>query len=58
MAIVSGKCLEYPGISLPEQSDLAIILSPRTVPNVSVYRLDYLLRSVTGVWTGDPNSSR
>ena len=58
MAIVTGRCLEHPGISLPEQSVLSIILSPRTVPNVSVYRPDYLLRSVTGVWTGHPNSSR
>ena len=58
MAIVTGRCLEHPGISLPEQSVLAIILSPRIVPNVSVHRPDYLLRSVTGVWTGHPNSSK
>ena len=57
MAIVTSRCLEHPGISLPEQSVFAIILSPRTVPNMSVYRPDYLLL-VTGVWTGHPNSSR
>ena len=34
------------------------ILGPRTVPNVSAYRPDYLFRSVTGVWVSHPNSSR
>ena len=56
VATVTGRCSDHPGISLPEQSVLAIILSTRTVPNMSVYRSDCLLQPVTGVWTGHPNS--
>ena len=33
-------------------------LSPRTVPNMSAYRLDYLFQTVIGVWGGLPNKSR
>ena len=35
-----------------------LILSPRTVPNVSAYRPDYLFQTVTGVWGGHPIRSR
>ena len=34
-----------------------LILSPRTVPNVSTYSPDYLFQTVIGVWGGHPNRS-
>ena len=34
-----------------------LILSPRTVPNVSAYRPDYLFHTVTGVLGGHPSKS-
>ena len=35
-----------------------VILSPRTVPNMSVYGPDYLFQAVIGVWGGGTPVSR
>ena len=40
-----------------QDSLLALILSPRTVPKVFVYRPNYLFQTVIGVWGGHPNRS-
>ena len=58
MAISLGDAWDISRIRLPRQSVLALILSPRTVPIVSAYRLDYLFQTVIGVWGGHPNRSR
>ena len=50
MATSLGDAWDISRIRLPGQSVLAFILSPRTVPKVSVYRPDYLFRTVIGVW--------
>ena len=34
-----------------------LILSLRTVPNMSMYKPDYLFQTVIGVWGGHPNRS-
>ena len=49
MAILLGDAWGISRIRLLEQSVLAFNLDWRTVPNVSVYRLDYLFRTVIGV---------
>ena len=53
-----GDAWDISRIGLPGQSVLALILSPKTVPNVSTYRPVYLFQTVIGVWGGHPNRSR
>ena len=57
MAISLGDAWGISRIRLPGQSVLAFYLRPRTVPNVSAYRPDYLFQTVIGVWGGHPNRS-
>ena len=54
MAISLGDAWDTSRIRLPGQSVLALILSSRTVPNVSTYRPDYLFQIVIGVWEVTP----
>ena len=49
MAISLGDAWDISRIRLPEQSVLALILSPRTLPKVPAYRPDYLFQIVRGV---------
>ena len=58
MTILLGDDWDISRIRLLGQSMLALILSPRTVPKVSVYRPDYLFQTVIDVWGGHPNRSR
>ena len=54
VAISLGGAWGTSRIRLPGQSVLALILSPRTVPNASTYRPDYLFQIVIGVWEVTP----
>ena len=58
MALSLGVAWGNSRIRLLGQSTLAfLILSPKTVPNVSEHRPDYLYQTVKGVWGGHPNRS-
>ena len=58
VAISLGDAWGISRIRLQGQSVLALILSPRAVPNVSAYRPDYLFQTVIGVLGGHPSKSR
>ena len=58
MAISLRDAWDISEIRLPGQSVFALILSPKTVPKVSAYRLDDLFETVIGFWGGHPNRSR
>ena len=56
---ITGRCMRH----LWNETARAVcvgflIVSPRTVPNVSAYIPVYLFQTVIGVWGGYPNISR
>ena len=56
VAISLGDAWGISRIRLPGQFVLAFLfLSPRTVPNVSAYRPDYLFQTVIGILGGHPS---
>ena len=54
VAISLGDAWGISRIRLPGQSVSAFNSNPRTVPNVSAYRPNYLFQTMIGVWEGHP----